>query len=92
MYFFPLSLGISSGFSSVAIPQLRLPEEFGFNKEQASWFGALLSLTSPILHTPETVYKVPICPRVNLLYIHIYLITDQFFSARVYWGFVIANL
>ena len=27
--------------------------------------------------TPETVYKVPICPRGNLLYKQIYLITDQ---------------
>ena len=27
--------------------------------------------------TQETVYKVPICPRGNLLYKQIYLITDQ---------------
>ena len=26
----------------------------------------------PFQHTPQTVYKVPICPRGNLLYIQIY--------------------
>ena len=39
VYFFPLSLGISSGFSAVAIPQLRQPDDFGLSEEQASWFG-----------------------------------------------------
>ena len=29
------------------------------------------------LHTPSTVYKVPICPRGNLLYKQIYLTIDQ---------------
>ena len=30
-----------------------------------------------LIHTPETVYKAPICPKENLLYKQIYLITDQ---------------
>ncbi len=39
-----LSVGASSGFSGVAIPQLQDPDLAGFvmTKEQVSWFGQYL--------------------------------------------------
>ena len=37
-------------------------------------------------HTPETVYKVPICPRANLLYKQ-----TKSFSTRAFWGFEMAT-
>ena len=36
--------------------------------------------------TPETVYKVPICPRGNLLYKQIYLTTDPKVTLQGYIG------
>ena len=43
-------------------------------------------------YTPETVYQVPICPRGNLLYKQIYLITNQKLIYKFIRGFKMATL
>ena len=40
----------------------------------------------------ETAYKVAICPRRNLLYMGIYLITDLKVLWKAFWGFNLSTL
>jgi hypothetical protein len=39
VFFFPLALGASSGFSAVAMPQLKQNKDFIMTEGQLSWFG-----------------------------------------------------
>ena len=45
-----------------------------------------------IADTVETAYKVYVCPRGNLLYMQIYLITNLKLLSRAYWGLNLSTL
>ena len=59
-------------YADADMPNAHSVPRVGFSNEFDRWSSSV----HPMSNTVETAYKVAICPRGNLLYIRIYLITD----------------